>query len=439
MRRVLFLSYYYPPLGGAGVQRSVKFVRYLPEHGYAPVVLTGPGSDAGSWAPPDESLAAEAPATSVLRVPTAPPPAHTGRAARAARILRRPPAFARWWRNGIAATARDAADVVLVYASMSPFDTAEAAAALARSLGRPWVADLRDPWALDEMTVYPSALHRWLEQRRMRRALASAAGIVMNTPEAARAARRALGWGPERYVEVIPNGFDAADFAGSTSVRSDAAFRIVHTGYFHTELALRHADPSRARELLGGTRAGVDFSGRTHMHLLTALERLIAEDPGLADRVELHLAGRLSAADLRIVERFAHRERVTVHGYLPHARSVELVRSADLLFFPMHDLPAGERSLIVPGKAYEYLASGRPVLAAVPDGDARDLMRSQAGVTVCHPLDVDGMAAVLRTATAAHSARPAPDVQRDLDRYERRHLTHRLAGVFDEVLGRRGG
>jgi glycosyltransferase involved in cell wall biosynthesis len=261
----------------------------------------------------------------------------------------------------------------------------------------------------------------------------------MNTSEAARAARHALGWGPERYVEVIPNGFDAADFAGRTSVRSNGAFRIVHTGYFHTELALRHADPSRTRELLGGTRAGVDFSGRTHMHLLTALERLIAEDAGLAERVELHLAGRLSAADLRVVERFEHRERVIVHGYLPHARSVELVRSADLLFFPMHDLPAGERSLIVPGKAYEYLASGRPVLAAVPDGDARDLMRSQAGVTVCRPLDVDGMAAALRAATAAHRAGRAPDAQRDLQRYERRQLTHRLAGVFDEVLGRRVG
>ncbi len=74
--------------------------------------------------------------------------------------------------------------VKLLYASVVPYDLAEPAARLARELGVPWVADLQDPWALDETWLYPSAAHRALDRRRMRRLLGTADAIVMNTPEA---------------------------------------------------------------------------------------------------------------------------------------------------------------------------------------------------------------------------------------------------------------
>jgi hypothetical protein len=65
-----------------------------------------------------------------------------------------------------------------------------------------------------------------------------------------------------------------------------------------------------------------------------------------------------------------------MRSYVPPAESVALIRLADLLFLPMRDLPPGVRVTIVPGKTYEYLASRRPILAAVSDGDARDLLES---------------------------------------------------------------
>jgi hypothetical protein len=67
-----------------------------------------------------------------------------------------------------------------IIASMSPFSTARAAARIAQELGKPWIADLRDPWALDEVLVYPTALHRRAAERRMGADLSSAAAIVMN-------------------------------------------------------------------------------------------------------------------------------------------------------------------------------------------------------------------------------------------------------------------
>ena len=434
-RRVLLISYYFPPLGGAGVQRSAKFVRYLPDFGYEPVVVTGPGVAGGRWAPTDATLASDTSgAREVLRVGTTPPPASAGRRRRAERWLRAPTPFSRWWVDGAGAIGAAAPGIDVIYASMSPFETAEAAARLSQRLRRPWVADLRDPWALDEMMVYPSRLHRRLERRRMRHALRTAASIVMNTAEAAAAMRRELGPRFDRPISWIPNGFDASDFDGAAPARDDEAFRIVHTGYFHTELGLRHRGTATLRRVAGGMRTGVDFLGRSHVFLLEALERLTASRPELRGTVELHLAGALSDDDLEVIERSAFRDRVVVHGYLPHAESVGLVRSADLLFFPMHDLPPGTRSLIVPGKAYEYLASGRPILAAVPDGDARDLMARADRVRLLRPRDAAGMARAIEAEVDHRS--DAPAAQRDgvLREYERRQLTRRLSGVLDAAV-----
>jgi glycosyltransferase involved in cell wall biosynthesis len=112
------------------------------------------------------------------------------------------------------------------------------------------------------------------------------------------------------------------------------------------------------------------------------------------------------------------------------------MQSADLLFLPMHGLPAGHRARIVPGKTYEYLASRRPILAAVPEGDARDLLRRAGSALLCGPSDVDGMADAIATQVDRRQrgeAAPEPDEQVLAD-YERRALTTRLAEVFDGVV-----
>jgi glycosyltransferase involved in cell wall biosynthesis len=113
------------------------------------------------------------------------------------------------------------------------------------------------------------------------------------------------------------------------------------------------------------------------------------------------------------------------------------MRSADLLFLPMHDLPAGRRARIVPGKTYEYLGSGRPILAGVPDGDARDLLSELPWAHVCRPRDAEAMAAAIAGEVRQKRARgaAAPDGDRALVAgFERRALTRRFAAVFDRLV-----
>jgi glycosyltransferase involved in cell wall biosynthesis len=439
VKRALFVTYHFPPVGGAGVQRSYKFVRYLPDFGWEPVVLTGPGGADDRWTPTDESLGDEVPAsTTVLRVPGPVPARASGTRGRAERWLRLRTGFARWWQDGISATASDVGDVDVLFASMSPFESAPAVAGLARALDRPWVADLRDPWALDEMVVYPTALHRRLELRRMGQLLRSAAAVVVNTEEARRAILRFLPDLNADSVTAIPNGYDEADFGGPPPVRTDGAFRIVHAGYLHTDLGLAQRRSGRLRRVLGGDEAQVDHLARSHVFLLRALDRLLAARPELEQRVELHLAGVLSSADRAVIDaELRHPEIVKTPGYLSHAETVRLLRSADLLFLPMHGLPPGRRARIVPGKTYEYLAAGRPILAAVPDGDARDLL-GQAGAVLCRPTDVECLASALSgridgTVPAVSGTTTPKEI---LERYERRALTSDLAVVLDRVASR---
>jgi glycosyltransferase involved in cell wall biosynthesis len=223
-----------------------------------------------------------------------------------------------------------------------------------------------------------------------------------------------------RDVTSVPFGYDAAAFAGEPPARADDRFRIVHVGEFHTEIGRRQERHRGLRRVLGGD-SPANVLARSPLYLLRALERVGS------DRVELHLAGRLSAADEEIL---AGSPLVHRHGYLPHADAVALMRSADLLFLPMYDVSG--RAGLVPGKTYEYLASGRPILAAVPDGDARDLLRD-AGAHVVAPTDDAAMADVIRQ-ELDEPTEPGPA---RLDRYEYAAVTRSLAEILDGVIGRR--
>ena len=234
MRRLLTLAYHFPPVGGGGVQRNRRFAEHLPDLGWTPVVVTGTGGQVARWTPLDPTLAdAGLARAEVHRVPGPEPAPAAGAARLVGGLLERPDALLRWWLDGAVDVGREAGrDCDAIFASLIPYQTAEAAIALSRELGIPWIADLQDPWALDEMWLYPTGLHHRVDRRRMRRQLASAAAIVMNTPEAARRLVDAFPELAARTVVSITNGFDAADFAGPRA-RARRGRRLPHRAHGH--------------------------------------------------------------------------------------------------------------------------------------------------------------------------------------------------------------
>lgn len=435
-RRVLVLARQFPPIGGAGAQRSVGTVRYLRDFGYEPIVVTGPAQHVDRFNPHDRSMLGRIPADiEVHRVVGPEPAGRTGWRARADRWLQRPAPWTTWWvERAVELGLRVGQGAELVFASCNPYETALAGGRLSEALGVPWVADLEDPWALDEMRVHPSWLHHRRDLARMRGALDSAAALIMCAGEAAERMRAALPPRPGRAVVNVPIGFDRDDLPEPVRLREDdGVLRIVHTGTVHTELGLSHRRTRRLRRLLGGNATDVDILTRSPVFLLQALDALLAAEPAWRGRFELHLVGPLTAGDQAAL---GGRDYVRAIGRLDHVDTLAAMRRADLLFLPMHELPPGQRAGIVPYKTYEYLAAERPILAAVPAGDARDLLAGLEHVTVCGPSDVDGLRRAVRAALDA----PRPAVVRDgvtspaLRDLERRHAVEQIAATLDGVL-----
>jgi glycosyltransferase involved in cell wall biosynthesis len=324
----------------------------------------------------------------------------------------------------------------LIFVTMSPFDDARVAAQLAQRNQLPWIADLRDPWGLDEFQVYRSRWHRTLQRRRMRRYLRSATAIIMNTPEAAARFRTIFPELAHKARLSITNGYDAEDFECEVSRVPRDRFAIVHSGYLHTAAGLHQQRHFLQYRLLGRIEPGVDILPRSHYYLLQALERWKAADPSIEHKVRVILVGSLTNADAAIANASPVRSLLEFTGFVPHLECLRYVRGADLLFLPMHRMPRCRRATIVPGKAYEYMATGLPILAAVPQGDARDFLSQVGTGLLCEPDDIDSMVRMLKAQLTAWNTGKSTTRwdKKYIEQFERRRLTEKLALELEKVL-----
>lgn len=434
MKTILIAAYLFPPEGGAGTQRAAKFAKYLRELGHRPLVLTGPleGLSVRSGDKFDRSLLADVEGVEVFRVPPINASGGTGMHG-----------IESWIRPATEAGARivSAHGVDAILVTMSPFSLAYAGQALRRATRVPLIYDLRDPWTLDGWPLYRSVLDWWRDRYLMLRTLGEADGVIANTPEAGRCLRELLPKLDESRLCVIPNGYDAADFEGALEQAGadPAKFHLVHTGTLHSKALYPPAGALAAVKRFVNYRAEtIVREGRTALHVLRAMRRLREGGHELAGQLRLVLVGSRDALTERCVAESGVADQVELTGYLEHRASVAWLRRADALFLPLHGLPPGARSRIVPGKAYEYLASGRPILGCLPAGDAREMVERSGVGFVADPCDDVAIAARLDELLRLwHEERlpkgPSPWVAR----YERRRLTEDLVDFVDAIVARR--
>lgn len=435
MRRVLVVTYYFPPSGGAGVQRTLKTVRYLRDAGYEPVVLT---VEAGAYPSLDLALAADVPAgVEVVRTPAPDPFAVYGRLTGRSRqqavavgSVEREGALARlaaWLRANVflpdarvgwVPFARGAAKRVLgdaerafrpfaaVITSGPPHSTHLVGIGLHRT-GVPWIADFRDPWTginfYDELPM--TRLAQTLDQRLERRVLRTADAVTTVSPTWARMLE-ARGGLPDGAVHVVHNGVDEADLVDAAAVRADA-FVLAHVGSL--------------------------YASRNPAALWAALARLQAD--GAIPKLVVRLVGRVDEAVL--ADARATGVPVEAEPYVPHDAAVREMAAAALLVLSIEPF-AAERGMIT-GKLYEYLASGRPVLGVgPPDGDAEALLTATGGGHLHARDDVDGLADALRQHYEAWArGRPRAGAPWGaVAPYTRRAQTLRLGEIIDGLQAR---
>ena len=436
MKRLLFVTYYFPPSGGPGVQRSLKFAKYLPEFGWRPTVLTV-RPERAAWPDPDPDSVADIPeGISVERTGAWDPYAwyarllrrrkqdviSVGFAGEAGAASRR--RFARWIRANVflpdarvgwvpfaAARARallkQPFDALL---TTGPPHSAHLAGLAARGrLGTPWLVDLRDPWTeIDFRGELPAtAPARGLDAFFERRVLRAADGFSVVSPGMQR-----------RFVErgyaspeLIENGFDPADFAGEAPrCAAGDAFVVAHVGNMN-----RARNPEALWKALSASEVS-DWSA------------LRLRFTGNVDASVLASAAACPAA------------RLNASPYVSHRKAIERMREATLLLLCVNRVRGAEG--IPTGKLYEYLASGRPVLGlGPPQGDAARILEETGGGRMFDFEDAEGARAFLRRHYEAWRAgaplRGAPPDR--LERYSRREQTRRLAALLSSLADRPQG
>jgi len=414
--KCLLVSFYFPPAGGGGVQRPLKLAQYLPAMGIETHVLA---PDDPRWLHRDDALRAPSQAwvhrARYVGVSGGKPSEVLAgthgldRLATHARLqLRRlvvPDENATWALTAVPAGIRIARehDIDVVVSTSPPPSTHLIAAAIARATGARWVADLRDSLvahahrrADSTATRLKSSLHG-----RVARLVAARADAITCVSDAISEETRSLG--PRGRVVTIANGCDFDDVAGLERHPSER-FRITHTGSF-----FGRRDPRPFLQALHDSR--LDVAARFLGDFRPA-DREWAESLGLGDRLELL-------------------------PYAPRATSLALQRDSEALLLLIPEAGGRGRG-VLSGKVFEYVAVGRPILAAVPpDGAAAELIRETGAGAVAPPDDPVAIREALEGLHARWRGDGLPDVQLSDDwrrRLSRRTRVEEMAALLHDVV-----
>jgi O-antigen/teichoic acid export membrane protein/glycosyltransferase involved in cell wall biosynthesis len=437
--RILLLAYRFPPQGGGGVQRPLKWAKYWSREGARVAVLAGPARASPLT---DPTLLAELPEeVRVVRAPDLGP----------LPLLRRILEGRRWprvadrmlvalvWLAQRLSVPDGAAGWILpavlrgfllagrfrpthLVATGPPWSTFVAGRALAGLLRLPLVLDYRDPWSATYLPIPRRGLGPRLAPATERWVLRGAAGVL-----AAHGAilERLRPWLPPGLLRMwVPNGYDTEDFreAGTPLDSGPGDASAPQAGH------RAEADPGGLFTL---TYTGGFFTWRTPETLLRVLDALVEEGRVDPRRFRLRVAGsarRLGALlDGRLVG------MVRMEGYVPHHVSVRLLRESTANLVMEGDL--GERNLHTPGKFYEVVYARRPVLLLCPEGVTTRLARRVGGCLVAHPKDAEAIRGALLRLYEAWSrgeSLPRPEPER-IRFYDRAHQARRAMKFLERV------
>jgi len=450
MKRVLVIAYYWPPSGGSGVQRWVKFAKYLPQEGWEPVIFAPENAD---YPAVDPTIGADLPADlEVVRRPIWEPykiyrrlmgkgastdmntlastdmNTRAGSGAKAAEGAVTEISSGRkswkqrlslWIRGNLfipdprVGWVRPSARFLKEYLKEHPVDVIVTTGPphsvhligqrLHKALGIPWIPDFRDPWTrMYYLKHLPLTACTWRKLRRQEQAVLDECSTVLAVTPIVQEEFQAQTRTP---VAMITNGYDREDFSGPAP-EADGFFNVTHTGLFAAD-----GNPLLLWKVLGS---------------------MAAADPAFREAFRLRLVGKVDKEVLDAIAEEGLAGNVVALGYCDHATAVMEQRSASVLVLPLRKDP--EYRPILPGKLFEYLAARRPVLGiGQPDGAmARVLTATQAGVTADWE-DEALIRSFLESAWRQHLEGGVPATVGEIESYTRENLTHSLAQLLEQV------
>jgi len=433
MKKVLIITYYFPPSGGAGVQRTLKFVKYLNNFGWYPIVLT---VSSRVYMILDHSLCKDIPKdTKVIRTFSLEP---SGRIknfrvkyvkTKESNLIKRlvakfldlfskmfiiPDAQIGWFPSalyyGFKIIKKENIDVI--YITGNPFSTYFIGWFLKLITGVPFIVDFRDPWTLSEVRVWPNKIRKKIEEFLERRILKSADKVISATDEMTEDFLNKYSDIEKEKFVTITNGYDFEDFFRLSNVKfpPNKKFTMVYTGV-----------------ILDDRTSPVPF--------LKALSLLIKRHPEIKEDIKVIFAGKVRESDIELIDELSVKDIIEIKGYIPHEESVKLLVSADILLFFIGNIPASR--YILTGKLFEYIGSKKPILAIIPEGPASHLIRSVNAGVIINPSNIEAIEFQIYKLYLDYkqgTLKNFKSSEEEIKKYDRRVLTKKLADIFDSLL-----
>lgn len=435
MKRVLIITYYWPPSGGSGVQRWLKMSKYLPEYGWQPVIYT---TENAEYPIIDHSLEKDvAPNIEVIRRPITEPYSAYKKFLGIKKEETVKMGFIqekeknKSWKSDLSLWVRGnffipdarcgwvkpSVRYLKEYLNEHPVDAIIStgpphsmhliALKLKEALGLPWIADFRDPWTeIDyyndlHLTAWADRKHHRLEQE----VLTKADKVVTVAPDGA----RRLGRLGNRNVRTIYNGFDRDDDA-QTPVNLSEQFTITYLGVLS-----KIQNPS---------------------NLWQALAELIKEDSGFDKSLRINMIGQIDSTVVSSIDENGLTQHVAYSPYMPHDQVSAVHRSSTLLLLLLMPDSEPRAKGLLTGKLFEYMASGRPILCIGPeDGDAARILRETgAGQTISFE-DKEKMKEALKNLYQRYLNHTLPNnTNTAVEQFSRKNMSEKYAMLLNHSI-----
>ena len=389
-KRVLYIAYFYPPLGGAGVQRPLKTIKYLKEYGWNIDVLTVTNIQFHSY---DHSLLSESQADTIYRVQSFDVMSilqffknlcrqfKFGR--KKEKIITKknlrgvyfntPESIKKIIRGSFPIDSKigwypfayhkarqlfQDKPYDLIFATMSPYTSGVLAMHLSQKTNCPFFIDYRDHWTLLKYPYYNFRfLHRHAE-RKEKKMLQLAAGVFTTSKLMISDLKVKFGDFIQDKSDFVYNGFDEIDFCPTPLSMKSPHIIIRYVGAF--------------------------YGDRTVEHFINCLE-ILHQKNLLPANLHIEFIGNYYLEDMKLLTRTWLSSLITIIPQVPHSKAIEYIQTADLLLLFN---PTNFGNEVIAGKLFEYIYANRPILAMIPpQGEAAQILQKIGYEYICQMED----------------------------------------------------
>jgi glycosyltransferase involved in cell wall biosynthesis len=418
-KKVLVVSYYFPPMGLSGVQRTLKFVKYLPLYGWKSLVLT---TSAESFYAFDESLTHELNEdyVSIYRTDEKKkqninndnkvkkfPSYFKQKIGRAVlQTIYQPDSKINWFKHAVKKGQQiiDENDIKVIFATAPPYTDFLVAKELSQKNNIPFIVDYRDVWIDNPFNFYATPFHKLYSTRLENDILTDAAKAIVtirNTKELLLKRYRFL---THSDIDIITHGFDPDDFENIPDVyHNTSKFTLTHSGLFQ--------------------------DNRTPKYFLKAVNEFFKKKPEAKKITELRFIGIMRKSHLKMIKKLGLEPNTVLTDYLSHKDVIRHLLESDVLWFMLKD------TVRSPGKLYEYFGAKKTILACIPEGSLRKQIEESESALITSPTNVKDITAGINSLYELWKIGKLPYPKSSfLEQYDRRQLTGELAKILEMTI-----